>query len=115
MKIFEKIYEESKIILTEGAMVERLKSEFNAEIDSHINHAGLIYTNPELLEFLYRQYIDIGHKHNLPIMIMTPTRKMNHVHYLIIIQMSCQYSTGPVGKQRWLGSESGRSTASADG
>ena len=77
MKIFEKIFKKSKIILTEGALVERLKAEFNAEIDSHINHAGLIYTKPEILEILYRQYIDIGHKHNLPIMIMTPTRKVN--------------------------------------
>ena len=98
MKIFEKIYEESKIILTEGAMVERLKSEFNAEIDSHINHAGLIYTNPEILEFLYRQYIDIGHKHNLPIMIMTPTRKVNFesiknsiFHEKKIISDSCSF------------------------
>lgn len=77
MMIFEKIFRESKIILTEGALIERLKAEFNVEIDSHINHAGLIYTNPKILEILYRQYIDIGQKHNLPIMLMTPTRKVN--------------------------------------
>ncbi|MBU1014737.1 MAG: homocysteine S-methyltransferase family protein [Bacteroidetes bacterium] len=74
---FEKIFRESKIILTEGAIVERLKAEFNIDVDSHINHAGMIYTNPEILEFLYRQYIDIAEKYNLPIMVMTPTRKVN--------------------------------------
>ncbi len=74
---FEKIFKESKIILTGGALVQRLKTEFDADIDKHINHAGLIYSNPELLELLYRQYIDIGHKNNLPIMVMTPTRKVN--------------------------------------
>lgn len=74
---FEEIYKSSKIILTEGALVERLKSEFNAEMDECINHAGLIYTHPESLESLYRQYIDIGQEYNLPIMIMTPTRKVN--------------------------------------
>ena len=74
---FEEIYQSSKIILTEGALAERLKTEFNAEMDVWINHAGLIYTHPELLESLYRQYIEIGQKFNLPIMIMTPTRKVN--------------------------------------
>jgi S-methylmethionine-dependent homocysteine/selenocysteine methylase len=74
---FEEIYQNSKIILTEGALVERLKSEFNIEMDYWINHAGLIYTHPESLESLYRQYIEIGQKFDLPIMIMTPTRKVN--------------------------------------
>lgn len=74
---FNKIFRESKIILTEGALVERLKTEFNLEMDSSINHAGLIYSKPEILELLYRQYINIGEEYNLPIMIMTPTRKVN--------------------------------------
>lgn len=74
---FENIFKESKTILTEGALVERLKSEFKVEMDASINHAKLIYDNPKILEALYKQYIDIGHKYNLPIMIMTPTRKVN--------------------------------------
>lgn len=77
MKRFEKIYHETDIILTEGAFVERLKSEFHIELDPALNHSGLIYTNPEILEILYRQYIDIGLKYNIPIMITTPTRKVN--------------------------------------
>jgi S-methylmethionine-dependent homocysteine/selenocysteine methylase len=74
---FEEIYQSSKIILTEGAIVERLKSEYNTEMDDWVNHAGLVYTNPESLETIYRQYIEIGQKFDLPIMIMTPTRKVN--------------------------------------
>lgn len=74
---FEEIYKGSEIILTEGAIVERLKSEFNVKMDDWINHAGLIYTNPKALESLYRQYIEIGQKYDLPILIMTPTRKVN--------------------------------------
>lgn len=74
---FEEIYQSSKVILTEGALVERLKSEYNIEMDRWVNHAGLIYTHPKPLESLYRQYIDIGQKFDLPIMIMTPTRKVN--------------------------------------
>ena len=74
---FEKIFLESKVILTEGAIVERLKAEFHAVMDGSINHAGLIYAKPEILELLYRQYIAIGQQHQLPIMVMTPTRKVN--------------------------------------
>jgi S-methylmethionine-dependent homocysteine/selenocysteine methylase len=74
---FEKLSHESKLILTEGGIVERLKSEFNLQPDSAINHAGFIYDNPEILELLYRQYIEIGIRYDLPIMMMTPTRKVN--------------------------------------
>ncbi len=73
----EKIFQDSEVILTEGAIVERLKSEFNLEMDASINHAGLIYGESETLENIYRQYIEIGKKYNLPIMIMTPTRRVN--------------------------------------
>jgi len=75
---FEKIFHQSKIILTEGAFVERLKTEFKMELDASINHAGLIYSHPLILELLYRQYIDIAQKYDLPIMIMTPTRRINY-------------------------------------
>jgi len=76
-KSFKDIFKESKVILTEGALVERLKSEFNLKMDAFVNHANLIYENPKILELLYKQYIDIGQRYNLPIMIMTPTRKVN--------------------------------------
>lgn len=75
---FEKIFQDSKILLTEAAIVERLKTEYHAEIDEHINHAGLIYTHPEILEDLYRQYIDIAKKYHVPVMLMTPTRRVNY-------------------------------------
>ena len=74
---FETIFRESALILTEGALVERLKTEFNATLDASVNHAGLIYTKPEILEILYRQYINVGQNYGLPVMIMTPTRKVN--------------------------------------
>ncbi len=75
---FENIFFKSKVILTEGALAERIKTEFKIETDEFIKHAGLIYDHPEVLELLYRQYINIGQMSNLPIMIMTPTRKANH-------------------------------------
>ncbi len=95
---FVDILNESEVILTEGALVERLKSEYNLEMDEHLNHAKLIRSHPNILEMLYRQYIDIGLKYNLPIMIMTPTRKVNAASLLKsnienkdIITESCQF------------------------
>ena len=78
MTNFERIFTESQILLTEGAIIERLKVEFDADIDKYVNHAGLIYSNPKILETLYKQYIDVGQKNNIPIMLMTPTRKVNY-------------------------------------
>ncbi len=78
MESFERIFNESSCILTEGALVERLKTEFNIRLDDPVNHAGLIYNKPKILEKLYSQYIEIANKHNLPIMIMTPTRRVNY-------------------------------------
>jgi S-methylmethionine-dependent homocysteine/selenocysteine methylase len=77
MTQFEKCFTSSKFILTEGAIVERLKSEFHLTMDQCVNHAGLIYTNPDILAKLYKQYIAVAQKHDLPIMLMTPTRKVN--------------------------------------
>lgn len=74
---FENIFNNSALILTEGAFVERLKAEYNLPLDEYLNHAGLLYSHPHILESLYRQYIEVGMKHQLPLMLMTPTRKLN--------------------------------------
>lgn len=76
---FEQIFRESKIVLTEGALAVRLKSEYHITMDKHIAQAGIIYSYPQLLKKLYKQYIDIVVRHNLPIMLMTPTRKANFI------------------------------------
>ena len=76
---FVSCFNTSPIILTEGAIVERLKSEFNILLDNDIVHAGLIYNHnhANLLAGIYKQYIDIAINYDLPIMLMTPTRRAN--------------------------------------
>lgn len=74
---FETVLRASLFILTEGAVVERLKSDYGLKMDEHINHAGLVYEAPKELGALYRQYIDIARQYSLPIMLMTPTRRVN--------------------------------------
>jgi len=75
---FVRCFNSSEFILTEGAIAERLKSEYHIELDQSINHAGLIYESPDILGTLYRQYIDIAWMSGIPIMLMTPTRKVNN-------------------------------------
>lgn len=74
---FIECFNKSRAILTEAALVERLKSEMGLKMDQHVNHAGLIYDNPEALATFYRQYIITAQRYNLPIMLMTPTRRVN--------------------------------------
>lgn len=77
MNNIERFFNTSSVILTEGGVAERLKHEFGYKTDKFINHAGAIYSDPIALEMIYRQYIDIAQLYNLPIMLMTPTRKVN--------------------------------------
>ena len=74
---FETIFNTAPVLLTEGAIVERLKWEYSLNVDPHVNHAGLVYEAPAHLETLYRQYIDIACRFDLPVMVMTPTRRVN--------------------------------------
>lgn len=63
------------VIITEGAIIERLKREFNFELDPYIANAGYIY-NPiqkQKLGNMYKQYIDITCAKSLPIVLFTPT------------------------------------------
>lgn len=74
---FEAVFKNARYVLTEGAVAERLKTEFSLDLDDHINHAGLIYDAPRVMGTLYRQYIEIAQQYHTPIMLMTPTRKVN--------------------------------------
>lgn len=56
-------------------MVERVRRDPAVTLDPHVATANLVYT-PEgraVLTRLYRQYLDIGYAHKLPIIVLTPT------------------------------------------
>jgi len=67
------------MILTEGAVIERLHRDPSIELDPHILNAGLIYDDlgRRALEKIYRQYIAVGLKYNLPILLSAPTWRAN--------------------------------------
>lgn len=74
---FQDMFHSSKLIMMEGAIGERLKTEFHCLPDSHVALASYVYNAPKQLETIYTQYINISNKYNVPIMITTPTRKAN--------------------------------------
>jgi len=66
-------------ILTEGAMVERVRRHPDVVLDPEIAHAGLIYSEKgrSVLGGLYRQYLSIGSRHDLPMLTLAPTWRAN--------------------------------------
>ena len=72
---------ESPIILTEGALIERLRRDPAVSLDPHVLHAGFVYDEGgrEALRGLYRQYLDIGLAADLPMIVCTPTWRANPV------------------------------------
>lgn len=75
----EEIIKETKVLLMEGALGERLKREYSIEFDERIAMASLVYSDKgkQVLIELWSQYIDIARKFNLPLLVTTPTRRAN--------------------------------------
>lgn len=71
-------------MLMEGALGERLKREYGLDISGNIAMGDLIYSEKGrmALETLWREYINIAHKYNLPFMATTPTRRANEERVL---------------------------------
>ena len=71
----ENAFKNSPVILTEGAVIERLNRDATVELDPYIANAGLIYdeTGKKAMERIYRQYIDIGVRYQLPVIVSAPT------------------------------------------
>ena len=69
------IFEKSPCILGEGAVIERLRRNNNFEIDPHIVNSAFIYDEHKraALAEIYKEYIEIGHEFNMPLILSTPT------------------------------------------
>lgn len=65
----------SPVILGEGAVIERLRRSPGIRLDEHVVNSALIYdkSGRAALEAIYRQYLDIGQRYQLPLLLSTPT------------------------------------------
>ena len=78
MKFLE-IVAQAAVVLTEGAVIERLRRDPSVSLDPDILHANFVYdaAGRERLGALYRQYLDIGRTAGLPLVLCTPTWRAN--------------------------------------
>jgi homocysteine S-methyltransferase len=73
--LFPQFLEQSRCILGEGAVIERLRRNSGFELDPHIVNSAFIYDEERraAISAIFRQYLDIGFKYNLPLLLSTPT------------------------------------------
>lgn len=72
---FPEFFEKHRCILGEGAVIERLRRDSDFELDPHIVNSAFIYDKDRrnAISGILRQYLDIGFKYNLPLLLSTPT------------------------------------------
>ena len=77
---FEKTIRESQFILTEGSVIERIRRENSFRLNSYVENADFVYETEgrEILARLYREYIDVGRRYDVPMIVFTPTWRANH-------------------------------------
>lgn len=73
------LIENGTVILTEGAIVERLRRDPQVGIDPFVANASLLYSSygRQALSTLWQEYIDIALKNDVDILIYTPTWRVN--------------------------------------
>lgn len=66
-------------ILGEGAVIERLRRRPGVTLDPHLVNAAFVYEPKDraLLVEIYRQYLEIGRAHDLPLFLTAPTWRAN--------------------------------------
>jgi len=72
---FQQLLATEPVILGEGAIIERLRRTAGIHLDEHVVNSALIYQEDGrvALESICRQYLEIGRRHNLPLLLSTPT------------------------------------------
>ena len=72
---FQELLAASPVILGEGAVIERLRRMADIQLDDQVVNSALIYQDKgrAALAAIYRQYLDIGRRYTLPLLLSTPT------------------------------------------
>ncbi|NQU44480.1 homocysteine S-methyltransferase family protein [bacterium] len=72
---FVNLVQDRRVILTEGAIVERLRREMGIPLHPVLENAPCVFSHDSAaaLERIYREYIEIGIRHGLPVINFTPT------------------------------------------
>ena len=83
-KSLENCFNSNKLILTEGAVGQRIECEFPLKPDADIMYAALIYdpAGRDALTAIYRSYLQVAEDYGLPILLLTNTRRVNKERFL---------------------------------
>ena len=75
----ETVFARAPLLLMEGALGERLKREYHIPIDGTLAMAPLYRdrTSADALDTLWREYAAVAGAYRLPILLTTPTRRLN--------------------------------------
>ncbi len=79
MTDFSEKISRSKVVLTEGGMVERIRRHQSVGLDPQLAHAHLVYDpkGRQLLTDIYNEYISIGQEYGVPFLSLAPTWRAN--------------------------------------
>ncbi|MCI0526978.1 MAG: homocysteine S-methyltransferase family protein, partial [Nitrospira sp.] len=72
---FIETFEQSPFLITDGGIETRIAYETSLQMDPDMSVFQLLYDSQgkKALENIYRQYLDIGRRYDIPIQIGTPT------------------------------------------
>ncbi|MBL7004405.1 MAG: homocysteine S-methyltransferase family protein [Gammaproteobacteria bacterium] len=75
----KELFDQFDCVLTEAAVVERLRRNDAVELDEMLAHAPLVYSDEgkKALKSIYLEYINIAASSHLPILIASPTWRTN--------------------------------------
>ena len=79
-------------ILVEGAVVERLRRDPAVRLDPLILNAALLFDARSrcAMEAIYREYIEIGARHALPLVVGSPSWRANPERIRLATMLSCE-------------------------
>jgi len=81
-----------RAILAEGAVIERLRRDPAVRLDPLILNSSLLFDAHDraLMETIYREYVDIGARYDLPLVLCTPTWRANPERIRLSSTLSCE-------------------------
>ena len=77
--MLKELLSENPLILAEGAVIERIKREFNYNLNPFIQNAAMVYNTDGriILDNIFNQYISVAEKFKLPMLNLAPTWRAN--------------------------------------
>lgn len=77
--VLKELLMENPLVLVEGSVIERIKREFNYELNPYIQNATLVYDakGKLILDEIFTQYISVARKYELPMLNLAPTWRTN--------------------------------------